>query len=50
MRNANSEWSDFTPDPVGISVEYPQAIGIDQEGQIWVGTRQGIAVFTPPEP
>ncbi|GAH02765.1 unnamed protein product [marine sediment metagenome] len=50
MRNATGKWSDFTPDPIGISIEYPQALAIDGEGRIWVGTRYGIAVFTPPEP
>jgi ligand-binding sensor domain-containing protein len=49
MRKIDGERFDFTPDPIGISIEYPQTLVIDQGGQLWVGSRNGIVVFTPPD-
>jgi sugar lactone lactonase YvrE len=50
MFDPGQGWFDFTPTPIGISIENPEAFEIDQDGNIWIGSRNGVAIFTPPNP
>jgi ligand-binding sensor domain-containing protein len=50
MYDPDEGWFNFSPDPIGIYIYYPNTIEIDQYGRIWIGSKSGVAVFSPPIP
>jgi streptogramin lyase len=50
MFDIKQDWFNFTPDPIGISVVTPEVMKVDSSGRIWIASRHGLAVLTPPKP
>lgn len=50
MIDTDGEWVDFTPYGSGITIDGPQVITTDQRGRIWIGSKGGVAIFSPPLP
>jgi len=49
MFDPEKGWFDFTPDPIGIYINYPNTVEVDPDGKIWIGSQSGVAVFNPPK-
>jgi streptogramin lyase len=50
LLDTSGEWMDYTPVSSDISLYFPEAMTIDPQGRIWVGSDfYGVSVFTPPQ-
>lgn len=49
MRDTDGDWKDFTPQYTGISLLGTE-ITIDNQGHIWIGSADGVTIYSPPIP
>jgi ligand-binding sensor domain-containing protein len=50
LLDTSGEWTDYTPVNSDISLYFPDALTIDPQGRIWIGSNwDGVSVFTPPQ-
>lgn len=50
MLTEDGAWVDYTPLGTEISLDYGDWMVIDPQGQIWIDSQDGFAVFSPPTP